>query len=216
VQQTALRLMKEKGIIVQFNADAVSVSYETGKQYILCADGAKIDFFEAIWCTQAAAPAWLQGCAGLDLVDGFIAVRSTLQSTSAPDVFSVGDVNHMVDSPRPKAGVFAVRAGYVLCWLCCAIVLLLVCWCVGAVLCCCYCCLLLCCCYCAVVLSSAVLDPPPSHRLTYIVYVYHMSSPPLLRNMKNKLYGLELESWAPQDQFLSIIGIAPDYALASR
>ena len=105
--------MKEKGIIVQFNCDADSVSYETGNQHILCTNGTKIEFFEAIWCTQAAAPDWLKDCNGLDLIDGFIAVKSTLQSVNSPDVFAVGDCNHMVDNPRPKAGVFAVRAGYV-------------------------------------------------------------------------------------------------------
>ncbi len=57
----------------------------------------------------------------------------------------------MVESPRPKAGVFAVRAG-----------------------------------------------------------------PPLLDNMLRKLYGEQPKDWVPQQQFLGILGVAPDYAFASR
>lgn len=103
--------MYEKGIVIKTNAEAQSISYLEGNKQINFADGSKLDFFEAIWCTQAAAPSWLKKCNGLDLVNGFVAVKKTLQSTSASDVFAVGDCNHMVDSPRPKAGVFAVRAG---------------------------------------------------------------------------------------------------------
>lgn len=39
-------------------------------------------------------------------------VQTNLQSRNSPDVFACGDVAHLVDNPRPKAGVFAVRAGY--------------------------------------------------------------------------------------------------------
>ena len=42
---------------------------------------------------------------------GFLAVGPTLQVTNDPDVFAAGDCAGLVASPRPKAGVFAVRAG---------------------------------------------------------------------------------------------------------
>jgi pyridine nucleotide-disulfide oxidoreductase family protein len=45
---------------------------------------------------------------------GFIAVRQTLQVMGDDDVFAAGDCADMIADPRPKAGVFAVRQGYVL------------------------------------------------------------------------------------------------------
>ncbi len=52
---------------------------------------------------------WLEET-GLDLKDGFVTVGATLQSTTDPAIFAVGDCAHLECAPRPKAGVFAVRA----------------------------------------------------------------------------------------------------------
>lgn len=57
--------------------------------------------------------AWL-GSIGLRLENGFISVDETLASVDDPDVFAAGDCAHLSKSPRPKAGVFAVRAAPVL------------------------------------------------------------------------------------------------------
>jgi len=56
---------------------------------------------------------WLRET-GLTLHEGYIAVTDTLASVDDPDVFAAGDCAHLTKSPRPKAGVFAVRAAPVL------------------------------------------------------------------------------------------------------
>jgi len=61
--------------------------------------------------TGAAAPPWFPAT-GLTLDEGgFLSVGPTLQSLSDPDVFAAGDCAALVESPREKAGVYAVRAG---------------------------------------------------------------------------------------------------------
>ena len=73
--------------------------------------GEKASMDEIFWVTAAAPQAWLSET-GLKLdAAGFIAVRETLQSVSHGDVFAVGDIAHVIQHPRPKAGVYAVRQG---------------------------------------------------------------------------------------------------------
>ena len=56
--------------------------------------------------------AWL-GQADLTLHNGFLTVSDTLQ-TSDPAIFAAGDCAHLPFAPRPKAGVYAVRAAPIL------------------------------------------------------------------------------------------------------
>ena len=60
----------------------------------------------------ASPQGWLADT-GLALHDGFVTVGPTLQSLDSV-VFAVGDCAHLSHAPRPKAGVFAVRAAPVL------------------------------------------------------------------------------------------------------
>ncbi|SMO96416.1 selenophosphate synthase [Thalassovita litoralis] len=66
-----------------------------------------------IGVTGALPQAWLAQT-GLPLTDGFINVEKTLQVQGQDDLFAVGDCAHLMHAPRPKAGVYAVRAAPVL------------------------------------------------------------------------------------------------------
>lgn len=75
--------------------------------------GAALHFDAALVSTGAAAPAWPAASGLATDADGFIRVGPTLQSVSHPQVFAAGDVAAYAQ-PRPKSGVYAVRAGPVL------------------------------------------------------------------------------------------------------
>jgi selenide,water dikinase len=74
--------------------------------------GAEIAADLVLSVAGARPQGWLRET-GLLLVDGFVAVGPTLQS-SDPAIFGAGDCVQMTHAPRPKAGVFAVRQAPVL------------------------------------------------------------------------------------------------------
>jgi len=78
------------------------------------ADGRAEQVEYLFWVTGVAAPEWVRGSGLATDEQGFITVARTLQSVSDPRVFAAGDIAHLQDQPRPKAGVFAVRQGPVL------------------------------------------------------------------------------------------------------
>ncbi|WP_273427170.1 selenide, water dikinase SelD [Marinobacter sp.] len=66
---------------------------------------------EVLWVTRAGGPEWLKDT-GLALDDGlFIRVRDTLQAENDDSIFAAGDIANVLNHPREKAGVFAVRQG---------------------------------------------------------------------------------------------------------
>lgn len=79
---------------------------------VVLADGRSLlsDFTLAV--AGARPQDWLADT-GLDLHQGFVSVSNAMQS-SDPMIFAVGDCAHMGFAPRPKAGVYAVRAAPVL------------------------------------------------------------------------------------------------------
>jgi len=110
VRQAARQACKRYGIAVHEAFTVRQVTHDS----LIGESGARLMAEHTFWCTQAAAPAWPaeSGLACDD--DGFICVNEYLQSSSHPSVFAAGDIAHMVSSPRPKAGVYAVRQGPVL------------------------------------------------------------------------------------------------------
>ncbi len=79
--------------------------------HLLLADDSRFPVDHALLITAGRAPSWLAET-GLRLdSDGFISVNEHLQSTSHDFIFASGDIAGLGFAPRPKAGVFAVRAG---------------------------------------------------------------------------------------------------------
>ena len=107
------RVLRSRGIHVHLSETVTEISLDdaTGQRLVRGSSGMTVKCDRVFWVTSAAAPDWLQA-SGLSLTDkGFIQVGDTLQTLSHPNVFAAGDVATMVNHPRPKAGVFAVRQG---------------------------------------------------------------------------------------------------------
>jgi selenide,water dikinase len=74
-------------------------------------DGSAIEIDAALVTTDATGPRWFRDTdLALD-TGGFLATGPTLQTLNDSDVFAAGDCAALVETPREKAGVFAVRAG---------------------------------------------------------------------------------------------------------
>lgn len=107
VRQRFNRILKQRNIRVQTGNRITEVT----KGHLLTDEGSRYPTDAVIWVTNASAPAWLAGT-GLDLdAEGFIKVDDCLRSTSHDTVFAAGDIATVVNHPRAKSGVFAVRQG---------------------------------------------------------------------------------------------------------
>ncbi|MGQ0673598.1 MAG: FAD-dependent oxidoreductase [Hyphomicrobium sp.] len=75
------------------------------------ASGRRIAADAVLVSTRAAPPGWF-ATTGLPRTEhGFLATRPTLQLLDDTDIFAVGDCATVVEHPREKSGVFAVRQG---------------------------------------------------------------------------------------------------------
>ena len=107
VRDSFMRVLTERGVAVHLGEPVAEIL--PGR--LRTAGGKEVEADEILWVTAAAAPDWPRA-AGLAVdAKGFIEVGDTLQSVSHPEVFAAGDVAAMVNHPRPKSGVFAVRQG---------------------------------------------------------------------------------------------------------
>ncbi len=103
-----LAQLQAAGIVLICEASPQSV----GPDRVVLRDGRVLPSDFTLAVAGARPQGWLGG-AGLALHEGFVVVGPTLQSSDAR-VFAVGDCAHLGHAPRPKAGVFAVRAAGVL------------------------------------------------------------------------------------------------------
>ncbi|MEO8244283.1 MAG: FAD-dependent oxidoreductase, partial [bacterium] len=95
-------------ITVRLNSLATSASWD----HVTLDDYTTLPSDFTLTVAGARPYPWLAGT-GLALTDGFLTTSATLQ-TSDPAIFASGDCAHQAHAPRPKAGVFAVRAAPVL------------------------------------------------------------------------------------------------------
>lgn len=86
---------------------------EVGDDSVRLGDGRKVPASLTVGAAGARPHDWLAET-GLQLDQGYVAVDETLKSLTDPAIFATGDCAHMAHAPRPKAGVFAVRAALVL------------------------------------------------------------------------------------------------------
>ena len=107
VSQRFQQILEQRGVHVHCDNQASEVTHGV----LALRNGEKLELDEILWVTGASAPAWLKE-SGLTVDDrGFIQANDMLQSTSHSDIFAAGDIVNVINHPRPKAGVFAVRQG---------------------------------------------------------------------------------------------------------
>lgn len=115
-------LMRDRGIHLHLGENVSKIelkafpqtqalAYPDSVVMLQCESGLSMECDRVFWVTQASAPHWLRESGLSTDSAGFIQVNEYLQSVSHSNLFAAGDIATMIKSPRPKAGVFAVRQG---------------------------------------------------------------------------------------------------------
>ncbi|OAN78510.1 selenide, water dikinase SelD [Sulfitobacter sp. EhC04] len=104
-----LSAMRGLGVVLRTGVQVARIEAER----VVLEDGSSVPARFCVGAAGAFAQEWI---AGTDLPqrDGFIKVGPDLGVLGDSRLFAVGDCAEMVHAPRPKAGVFAVRAAPVL------------------------------------------------------------------------------------------------------
>ena len=101
---------KQADIEVRLGEAAIEVS----DKFVTLNSGFQLTAEQTFLVTGAKPSEWLK-YSSLNLTsDGYIEVNSTYQSISDKRVFAGGDIAKIKHQPRPRSGVFAVRAGPIL------------------------------------------------------------------------------------------------------
>jgi selenide,water dikinase len=101
------RVLDEREVSVHLGVPVERVDAGT----IRLRDGSTVEAGLIAWATGASAPLWPRSAGLATDGRGFILVNDCLQSTSHPRIFAGGDIATLRHHPRPKSGVYAVRAG---------------------------------------------------------------------------------------------------------
>ncbi|MCE2989786.1 MAG: FAD-dependent oxidoreductase [Burkholderiales bacterium] len=102
-----LAALKRSGIHVVAGQAATEVTADA----VMLADGRRLPSTFTIVSLGAAAHVWLKQ-SGLPCdAQGYVLTDPTLRVSGQTDLFAVGDCATMAAYPRPKSGVYAVRAG---------------------------------------------------------------------------------------------------------
>ncbi len=106
VQWRAGSLMRDRSILWLGGRRVCAISAEG----VVLDDGTSIGARHVFLATGAAAQPWIAASGLASDHEGYARVDATLRSISHPQVFAAGDCAAYA-TPRPKSGVFAVRAG---------------------------------------------------------------------------------------------------------
>ena len=107
VRTIFMRVLERRGVTLHLGRAVERV--DSGR--LRLRGGGTVEADAIVWATGASAPPWPRS-AGLATDErGFVLVNDSLQSVSHPQVFAAGDVASVRGHPRPKSGVYAVRAG---------------------------------------------------------------------------------------------------------
>lgn len=108
--KSVMAALKREGVRVVTGAKVAQVAAD----HVLLGNGERLAAQLTIGAAGAFAHPWVVQSALPLTEDGFIRVDAQLEVEGYEGLFAVGDCAHQVPSPRPKAGVYAVRAAPVL------------------------------------------------------------------------------------------------------
>lgn len=108
-RQRLMRALEAAGVTLHSHAQITAITADG----VDLADGRHLPAAFVVGAAGAFAQSWLTQT-DLPLTKGFVTVDPDLRVRGDPNLFAVGDCAHMAHAPRPKAGVFAVRAAPIL------------------------------------------------------------------------------------------------------
>lgn len=108
-RKTLMAALADHGVTLVEGAAIASVEADA----VVLEDGRRVASDLTIGTAGATPQAWVAD-SGLPCKDGFLEVDEYLRSPADPAIYAAGDCAHLVHDPRPKAGVYAVRAAPIL------------------------------------------------------------------------------------------------------